>query len=151
MSTPFTERLWTINDLLSAAHGKGRDEERTAVCDGFIADTLFFLFNNPCGHHKTHGLIHRHIQGHEILSSQKLHNSSFVDPFPTQTVYKQLPELIEYYLTRWEQLNLISPFYNKEFFDPQHLAEEFLRNPENLLADIHNQKIEPFQSVDDLA
>ncbi len=81
----------------------------------------------------------------QILSSAKLQNSSFVDPFPEQTVYKQLPELIEYYLTRWEQLNLISPF-NKEFFDPQHLAEEFLHNPENLLAEIHSRKIEPFQS-----
>jgi dTDP-4-dehydrorhamnose reductase len=86
----------------------------------------------------------------QILSSQKLQNSSFVDPFPEQTVYRQLPELIEYYLTRWEQLNLISPFYNKEFFDPQHLAEEFLHNPENLLTDIHQKRIEPFQEFTDI-
>lgn len=82
----------------------------------------------------------------QILSSQKLQQSSFADPLPEQTVFRQLPELIEYYLTRWEQLNLISPMYNKEFFDPQHLSEEFLHSPENLLGDIHSKKIEPFQS-----
>lgn len=82
----------------------------------------------------------------QILSSQQLQQSSYVDPFPEQTVYKQLPELIEYYLTRWEQLNLISPIYNKDFFDPQHLAEEFLHVPERLLGDIHAEKIAPFTS-----
>lgn len=83
----------------------------------------------------------------QILSSQKLWQSSFVDPFPEQTVYKQLPELIEYYLTRWEQLNLISPIYNKDFFDPQHLSEEFLHAPERLLADIHAGKVTLFHDV----
>lgn len=84
----------------------------------------------------------------QILSSEKLRNSSFSDPFPEQTVYKQLPELIEYYLTRWEQLNLISPS-SKEFFDPQRLSQEFLNAPENLLADIHSRKIEPFRKFND--
>ncbi len=81
----------------------------------------------------------------QILSSEKLQRSSFVDPHPEQTVYSQLPDLIQYYLTRWEQLNLINPF-NEEFFDPQLLAEEFLNKPESLLADIHSKKIEPFQT-----
>ncbi|MEN8257108.1 MAG: NAD-dependent epimerase/dehydratase family protein [Thermodesulfobacteriota bacterium] len=80
----------------------------------------------------------------QVLSSEKLRSSSFIDPHPEQTVYSQLPDLIQYYLTRWEQLNLINPF-NEEFFDPQLLAEEFLNKPESLLADIHSKKIEPFQ------
>lgn len=84
----------------------------------------------------------------QILSSDKLRYSSFADPHPEQTVYSQLPDLIQYYLTRWEQLNQISLF-NKEFFDPQRLAEEFLNSPENLLADIHSKKIEPFQKFSD--
>lgn len=84
----------------------------------------------------------------QILSSEKLRLSSFVDPHPEQTVYSQLPDLLQYYLTRWEQLNLISPF-NKEFFDPQLLAEEFHRDPQGLLADIHSKKIEPFQGFSD--
>ncbi len=86
----------------------------------------------------------------QILSSAKLRNSSFVDPFPVQTVYGQIPDLIQYYLTRWEQLNLI-PSFNKEFFDPQHLAEEFLLSPQELLADIHSKKIEPFQTFTDIS
>lgn len=79
----------------------------------------------------------------QTLSGEKLRRSSFVDPFPTQTVISQLPDLIEYYLTRWEQLNLIAP-YDREFFDPQKLSEEFHRNPEALLDDIHQDRIRPF-------
>ena len=79
----------------------------------------------------------------QTLSSEKLISSNFTDPFPDETVYSQLPDIIEYYLTRWEQLNLITP-YDKEFFDPQKLAEDFHTSPQSLLADIHQQKIDPF-------
>lgn len=79
----------------------------------------------------------------QTLSTEKLRQSSFVDPSPEQTVISQLPEIIQYYLTRWEQLNLIAP-YDKEFFDPQKLSEEFLNRPESLLDDIHQQRIRPF-------
>ncbi|MFH1217175.1 MAG: NAD-dependent epimerase/dehydratase family protein [Pseudomonadota bacterium] len=79
----------------------------------------------------------------QTLSSEKLRKSSFIDPFPEQSVITLLPDIIQYYLTRWEQLNLITP-YDKEFFDPQKLAEEFLHHPESLLDDIHQQKINPF-------
>ena len=84
----------------------------------------------------------------QLLSSQKLQQSSFVDPHPEETVFSLLPDLLQYYLTRWEQLNLITS-YSKEFFDPQRLAEEFLHSPEDLLADIHSNKIEPFQKFSD--
>lgn len=79
----------------------------------------------------------------QTLSSAKLRQSSFVDPYPQQTVISLLPEMIQYYLTRWEQLNLIAP-YDKEFFDPQKLSEEFLHRPELLLEEIHQQTINPF-------
>ena len=60
----------------------------------------------------------------QTLSSAKLQGSSFVDPAPDETVFSRLPEVIEYYLTRWQQFNLIS--LDDEFFDPQKIAEDFL-------------------------
>lgn len=75
----------------------------------------------------------------QTLSSGKLRRSSFRDPYPEETVFTNLPDLIEYYITRWEQLNLISSF-NKEFFDPQKRAEEFLNSPERLLQSFHAEQ-----------
>jgi hypothetical protein len=54
-----------------------------------------------------------------------------------------LPEIIEYYLTRWQHFNLIS--FDDEFFDPQKIAEDFLNSPETLLDEIHQQKRQPFR------
>jgi len=79
----------------------------------------------------------------QTLSARKLEASSFVDPMPGTTVLTYLPDMIEYYLTRWEHLNLIEPF-NKEFFDPKKRSEEFLRSPETLLATIHEESRQPF-------
>ena len=79
----------------------------------------------------------------QTLSAAKLESSSFEDPFPETTIYTALPDIIQYYLTRWEHLNLISP-YNKEFFDPKKRAEDFLRSPEDLLQEIHNGKLNVF-------
>lgn len=84
---------------------------------------------------------------HQTLSADKLSQSSFSDPFPEETVYSQLPEMLQYYLTRWEQMNLISSF-DKEFFDPKKLAEDFLNAPESLLTAIHNNEIQPFSAKD---
>ena len=79
----------------------------------------------------------------QTLSSVKLQESSFVDPAPDETVFSRLPEIIEYYLTRWQQFNLIS--LDDEFFDPQKIAEDFLNSPKTLLDEIHQQKRQPFR------
>jgi len=79
----------------------------------------------------------------QTLSAAKLRDSSFVDPDPEATIFTELPALIEYYVTRWEHLNLIEPF-NKEFFDPRKRAEEFLHNPDQLLREIHQESALPF-------
>ncbi|OGQ98225.1 MAG: epimerase [Deltaproteobacteria bacterium RIFOXYD12_FULL_55_16] len=79
----------------------------------------------------------------QTLSAAKLRRSSFVDPDPEATIFTELPALIEYYVTRWEHLNLIKPF-NKEFFDPRKRAEEFLYTPEHLLEEIHEESDLPF-------
>lgn len=75
----------------------------------------------------------------QTLSPEKLLASSYRDPAGDSTVYSRLPALIEYYITRWEHLNLISTF-NEEFFDPRRRAEEFLRCPDKLLEKIHQSK-----------
>jgi len=79
----------------------------------------------------------------QTLSSAKLRQSSFVDPDPETTIFTELPALIEYYVTRWEHLNLIEPF-NKEFFDPRKRAEKFLYTPDQLLQEIHQESDQAF-------
>ncbi len=79
----------------------------------------------------------------QTLAAARLMASSFADPEPGATIFTELPALIEYYVTRWEHLNLIEPF-NKEFFDPRRRAEEFLRAPATLLAEVHAEAELPF-------
>jgi len=76
----------------------------------------------------------------QTLSVKNLESSSFKDPFPDATIFTELPALIQYYLTRWEYLNLISS-YNKEFFDPKKRAEIFVNDPMGLLATVQHEQI----------
>ncbi len=82
----------------------------------------------------------------QTLSSKKLEESSYVDPMPGVTVFTEIPSLIEYYLTRWGHLNLI-PRFNKEIFDPQKRAEEFLRTPQTLLESMKQNGVKPFTDI----
>jgi len=79
----------------------------------------------------------------QTLSVKKLQESSFTDPYPERDIFALIPHLIQYYVTRWEQLNLIPPI-NKCFFDPKKLAEDFLDEPQKLLDSIVSKKIKPF-------
>ncbi|MEA2113761.1 MAG: NAD-dependent epimerase/dehydratase family protein [Thermodesulfobacteriota bacterium] len=79
----------------------------------------------------------------QTLSVQKLQDSSFTDPYPNVDVFSLIPDMIQYYVTRWEQLNLI-PLINKCFFDPEKLSEDFLDTPQELLASIHENELKPF-------
>lgn len=79
----------------------------------------------------------------QTLDDTKLRNSSFVDPWPEQTIYSKLPEIIEYYISRWEHRNLISGF-NDEFFVPGKDVQQFINNPQHLLQQIHKGDFQPF-------
>lgn len=79
----------------------------------------------------------------QVLKCDKLKNSSFEDPDPHATVFTELPRLIQYYITRWEQLNLITPF-NKEFFDPRKRAELFISEPDKFIENIHSGEMNIF-------
>lgn len=79
----------------------------------------------------------------QSLSATKLRQSSFIDPDPQATIFTELPILIQYYLTRWENLNLIVPF-DKVFFDPGKRAEIFVNDPVQMLASLGDDVAHPF-------
>ncbi|MBL4903134.1 SDR family oxidoreductase [Desulfocapsa sp. AH-315-G09] len=79
----------------------------------------------------------------QTLNSAKLKRSSFTDPWPEETVYSELPEMIEHYISRWEQLNCISGF-NDDFFEPQKDVQQFINEPQQLLEEIHGGDVTPF-------
>ncbi|MCI5144053.1 MAG: SDR family oxidoreductase, partial [Candidatus Electrothrix sp. AR3] len=81
----------------------------------------------------------------QVLSTEKLQASSFVDPEPDENIYTRLPSLVVYYLTRWGHLNLITK-YNDEFFG-NDIEEEFLRHPDRLLQSIHADSTAPFPAL----
>ncbi len=82
----------------------------------------------------------------QTLSSEKLRHSSFIDPFPEETVYAALPKLVVYYLTRWGHLNLITTF-NDEFIGDFELEEDFVNSPGELLDSIHADSVSPFPEL----
>ncbi len=77
------------------------------------------------------------------LNCDKLGNSSFIDPFPEETVYTRLPEMIIYYLTRWTHQNLITTF-NDEAKVNKAFAQTFRKNPQKLIKAAREDKIEQF-------
>ncbi len=79
----------------------------------------------------------------QTLDITKLKQSSFVDPLPEQTIYSRLPEIIEYYISRWEPRNLISGFNDESFVIRQDI-QQFIDTPEDLLENIHDEKSSPF-------
>ena len=81
----------------------------------------------------------------QILSREKLEQSSFIDPAPDENIYTRLPGLIVYYLTRWGHLNLITRYKNEFFSDD--LENDFLYHPEDLLNSVHADSIAPFRDL----
>ena len=83
----------------------------------------------------------------QTLSCRRLAESSFVDPFPEETVYIRLPEILGYYLRRWSQQNLITSFDDRFHFDDT-VRHDFKHNPQALLDSIHGDATAPFQEQD---
>jgi len=79
----------------------------------------------------------------QTLSAAKLRQSSYVDPDPRVTVFTELPMLIQYYLARWQDLNLIAAD-EKIFYEPKKRAEIFLNNPEQILSTVKDEIAVPF-------
>jgi nucleoside-diphosphate-sugar epimerase len=73
----------------------------------------------------------------QTLDCSKLHNSSYVDPWPKQSIYSELPKLIDYYIARWEQHNLLRQSSGAAL----HLQtdiQQFQEEPLQLLTRIHS-------------
>jgi nucleoside-diphosphate-sugar epimerase len=93
----------------------------------------------------------------QTLSCKKLKNSGFVDPNPQATIFTELPSLIEYYISRWEHLNLFSSFsrknynlthsVNKTASPAEEVAEIFKNSPAKLLDSIHDKGIGPLKEI----
>jgi hypothetical protein len=64
-------------------------------------------------------------------------------------VFTELPEIIDYYITRWEHLNLVSA-YNVCFIDPLKQTEGFSRSPQHLIEAIHAGAIDPLADFEEL-
>lgn len=85
----------------------------------------------------------------QTLSNRRLLDSSYRDPRGnTVTVFSKLPDMIQYYLTRWENLNLIT-LYNPEIYDPTHQTEVFEENPAALLAKMEADSLQRFPGLED--
>lgn len=82
----------------------------------------------------------------QVLSSEKLRRSSFVDPDPDATIFTELPALIRYYVSRWEHLNLVEPRRRAVATagGTRSTADAFLRSPERLLASVLADQEQPF-------
>lgn len=75
----------------------------------------------------------------QTLSSKKLKDSSYKDPAPKVTVFTELPAIIEYYLTRWKHLNLLS-ISDENQKRHQNWILDFQDSPTTLLDNLHNNK-----------
>lgn len=68
----------------------------------------------------------------QTLSPSKIASSSYGLADKDTTVFTELPHMIEYYLTRWEHLNLIETF-NESFYLPKTYANDFIHDPHHIL------------------
>jgi len=85
----------------------------------------------------------------QTLSADRLLQSSYRDSEGDKiTVYSKLPDMIKYYMTRWEHLNLISSL-DFCYFDHTHKVEEFETNPTQLLETVKENELEPFTGLED--
>lgn len=82
----------------------------------------------------------------QALSAEKLNRSSFVDPFPTETIYTKLPQLVVYYLSRWTHENMISTF-NEDVLGPDTMSHDFDESPQDLLDSVHLDSTRPFTDI----
>lgn len=74
----------------------------------------------------------------QTLSSENLRKSSFLDPYPDSTIFKELPDILRYYIDRWHHLNLLSAKRSVKT-DSDTLSRLFVSQPEKLMEEIHRQ------------
>nr|MBF0223007.1 NAD(P)-dependent oxidoreductase [Desulfobulbaceae bacterium] len=85
----------------------------------------------------------------QTLSSAKIAASSYGLVDKDTTVFTELPHMIEYYLTRWEHLNLIET-YNESFYLPKTQTNAFINDPQNILDLVKANRSEIITDFSDL-
>ncbi|MEZ4279451.1 MAG: NAD-dependent epimerase/dehydratase family protein [Myxococcota bacterium] len=79
----------------------------------------------------------------QVLDTRELIRSSWVDPEPDWTIYDELPDLVRYYVQRWENLNLIRPRM-RHWDATQVFADEFELTPDRLVTRLVSEAQKPF-------
>ncbi len=85
----------------------------------------------------------------QTLSTQKLQESSYVDPTPDVTVFTQLQEMIDYYIKRWHHLNLLMN-HEHSLDNLNKRSSEFLQSPNKLLEELKDSSALPLGEFDRL-
>ncbi len=85
----------------------------------------------------------------QVLSVEKLRRSSFGVPNPQVTVFSELPDIVQYYMGRWQNLNLISPV-DKDLQITSPGTQMFLNDPQALLEGLHNGSYKYLADYDSL-
>ena len=85
----------------------------------------------------------------QILSVEKLRNCSFGLPSPDVTVFTELPNIIQYYIGRWQNLNLIAPL-DKDLQIESPGTTLFQNDPQSLLEGLHNGNYKYLTDYDSL-
>jgi len=85
----------------------------------------------------------------QTLSSEKLIASSYGLVDGEITVFTELPQMIEYYLTRWGHLNLIEE-YNESFYLPKTYGNDFIAAPRSVIELVQTKGAEILTDFSDL-
>ncbi len=73
----------------------------------------------------------------QVLSTDRLEESSFEDPDKEQTLLTELPALIQYYIPRWEQLGLLDKPQRPDHGLLKKPSDYFISDPAKLIDLIH--------------
>ncbi len=85
----------------------------------------------------------------QILSVDKLKRSTFGITDGGSCVFTELHDIINYYISRWQLLNLI-PLVKKDLLQTSPGTNAFQNNPEDLLSGLHDGKHEYLSDYDSL-
>ncbi len=85
----------------------------------------------------------------QVLSVDKLRRSSFGIVGKNVSVFSELPEITDYYITRWQHLNLIPPV-RKDHLLTSPGTGAFQDDPESLLEGLHSGKFRYLSDYDSL-
>lgn len=83
----------------------------------------------------------------QVLSTERLEKSSFEDPDKEQTLLTELPNLIQYYIPRWEQLGLLGIRQRQDPVLPNKPSDYFTSDPAKLIDIIHKGGLKQLESL----